>query len=62
MPIWFDPGRTPVNDDSRRLRGGSFLSPPFSLRAADRVKYLHSGFESEDIGFRVVWSLEEGQD
>ena len=51
-----------MNDDSRRLRGGSFLSPPFSLRAADRVKYLHSGFESEDIGFRVVWSLEEGQD
>ena len=25
VPIWFDPGRTPVNDDSRRLRGGSFL-------------------------------------
>ena len=61
-PIWFDPGRTPVNDDSRRLRGGSFLSPPFALRAADRVRYLRSGFESEDIGFRVVWPLEGGRD
>lgn len=56
-PIWFDPGRTPVNDDSRRLRGGSFLSPPFALRAADRVRYLRSGFRSEDVGFRVVWPL-----
>ena len=55
MPIWFVPGRTPVNDDSRRLRGGSFLSPPFALRAADRVRYLYSGFEAEDVGFRVVW-------
>ena len=61
-PIWFDPGRTPVNDDSRRLRGGSFLSPPFALRAADRVRYLRSGFESEDVGFRVVWPLENGRD
>ena len=61
-PVWFDPGRTPVNDDSRRLRGGSFLSPPFALRAADRVRYLRSGFESEDIGFRVVWPLEGGRD
>lgn len=61
-PIWFNPGRTPVNDDSRRLRGGSFLSPPFALRAADRVRYLRSGFESEDIGFRVVWPLEDGPD
>ncbi|MCY4645286.1 MAG: SUMF1/EgtB/PvdO family nonheme iron enzyme [Gammaproteobacteria bacterium] len=56
-PIWFDPGRTPLNDDSRRLRGGSFLSPPFALRAAHRVRYLYSGFESEDVGFRVVWAL-----
>jgi len=61
-PIWFEPGRTPVNDDSRRLRGGSFLSPPFALRAADRVRYLRSGFESEDVGFRVVWPLENGRD
>lgn len=61
-PIWFDAGRTPVNDDSRRLRGGSFLSPPFALRAADRVRYLRSGFESEDVGFRVVWPLEGGRD
>ena len=55
VPLWFEPGRTPVNDDSRRLRGGSFLSPPFALRSADRVRYLYSGFESEDVGFRVVW-------
>lgn len=61
-PIWFDPGRTPVNDDSRRLRGGSFLSPPFALRAADRVRYLRSSFESEDIGFRVVWPVEGARD
>lgn len=61
-PIWFDPGRTPVNDDSRGLRGGSFLSPPFALRSADRVRYLHSGFESEDAGFRVVWPLEGVRD
>ncbi len=61
-PIWFDPGRTPVNDDSRRLRGGSFLSPPFALRAADRVRYLRSGFRSEDTGFRVVWPVEGGRD
>lgn len=62
VPIWFDPGRTPVNDESRRLRGGSFLSRPFALRAAHRVNYLHSGFESEDVGFRVVWPLEEARD
>ena len=62
MPIWFDPVRTPVNDDSRRLRGGSFLSPPFALRSAHRVNYLHSGFASEDVGFRVVWPLEDGRD
>ena len=61
-PIWFDPRNTPVNDESRRLRGGSFLSPPFALRSADRVNYLHSGFESEDVGFRVVWSMEGGRD
>lgn len=61
-PIWFDPGRTPVNDDSRRLRGGSFLSPPFALRAADRVRYLRSGFQAEDVGFRVVWPLEGARD
>lgn len=60
--IWFDPGRTPVNDESRRLRGGSFLSPPFALRSAHRVNYLRSGFEAEDVGFRVVWPLEEGRD
>ena len=62
VPIWFKPGRTPVNPDSRMLRGGSFLSAPFSLRAADRVKYLHSGFEWDDIGFRVVWSLKGERD
>ena len=62
VPIWFDPGRTPVNDESRRLRGGSFLSRPFALRAADRVNYLYSGFESEDVGFRVVWPSEEERD
>lgn len=61
-PIWFDPGRTPVNDESRRLRGGSFLSRPFALRAAHRVNYLHSGFKSEDVGFRVVWPLEGERD
>ena len=61
-PIWFDPGRTPVNDESRRLRGGSFLSRPFALRAAHRVNYLYSGFESEDVGFRVVWPSEGERD
>ena len=32
------------------------------LRAADRVNYLYSGFESEDVGFRVVWPLEGERD
>ena len=58
VPVWFDPGRTPVNDDSRMLRGGSFVSQGFFLRSAKRIKYLNSGFEWDDIGFRVVWPLD----
>ncbi len=62
MPVWFEPGRTPVNDESRRLRGGSFVSQAFFLRASNRSNYYYSDFEWDDIGFRVVWPLEGGQD
>ena len=62
MPVWFEPGRTPVNRESRRLRGGSFVSEVFFLRAAYGNKYFLSGFEWGDIGFRVVWPVEGGQD
>jgi formylglycine-generating enzyme required for sulfatase activity len=55
MPMWFVPGRTPVNHQSRRLRGGSFADEAFFLRAAKRTMNFRSGHEWNDIGFRVVW-------
>lgn len=58
-PNWFEPGRTPVNRASRRLRGGSFLSEPFFLRAVNRNNDFYRGFTGRDVGFRVVWPLEE---
>ena len=55
VPAWFEPGRTPVNDESRRLRGGSYRSPAFFLRASNRSNGFPLGFEGDDVGFRVVW-------
>ncbi|HKK08899.1 MAG TPA: SUMF1/EgtB/PvdO family nonheme iron enzyme [Gemmatimonadota bacterium] len=54
-PEWFDRRTTPVNDESRGLRGGSFRSPPFFLRAANRSNGYLKGFTGQDVGFRVAW-------
>lgn len=62
VPVWFDPRTTPVNDASRRLRGGGFRDQAFFLRAANRNNDFFRGFEGVDIGFRVVWPLEAGRD
>lgn len=61
-PNWFEPGRTPVNDEARRLRGGSFRSDPFFLRAVNRNNGFFRGFQGDDVGFRVVWPSEEARD
>jgi len=53
MPDWF---RRPVNDESRRLRGGSFDDEAFFIRASNRNKDFFSGFKYVSIGFRVVWA------
>ncbi len=53
---WLVRGRRPVNDEARGLRGGSFRSPPFFLRAANRSNDYLAGFTGPDIGFRVVWA------
>lgn len=55
MPNWFEPGRTPVNDASRRLRGGSFLDDAFFLRGSNRNNDFFEGFKYVSVGFRVVW-------
>ncbi len=58
MPVWFDPRSTPVNNASRRLRGGSFVDEAFFLRASNRNNDFYSGFKYDNIGLRVVWPLE----
>lgn len=62
MPAWFEPGRTPVNDETRRMRGGSFADAAFFLRASYRSKINVSGYENPGLGFRVVWPAEGGAD
>ena len=60
VPAWFVADRMTVNEESRRIRGGSFRSPPFFLRASNRSDGFHAGTASDDIGFRVVWPAEAG--
>lgn len=55
VPDWFDPPRLPINQASRRLRGGSFTDEPFFLRAANRNNDFYAGFRTAAIGFRVAW-------
>lgn len=58
MPIWFEPGRTPVNRASRRLRGGSYDDESFFLRATNRNNDFPAGFRMGSIGFRVIWPFD----
>jgi eukaryotic-like serine/threonine-protein kinase len=58
MPEWFEPGRTPVNRASRRMRGGSFGDAAFFLRASNRNNEFYAGYRYAGIGFRVVWPVE----
>ncbi len=58
-PTWFVPGKTPVNDEARRMRGGSFLEGPFFLRASNRNNDFFEGFRAPTVGFRVVWPLQD---
>ncbi len=58
MPSWHVPGKTPVNDEARRMRGGSYLEEPFFLRASNRNNDFFQGFRAPSVGFRVVWPIE----
>jgi len=60
MPDWHERGRTPVNDESIRLRGGSYLDEGFFLRASNRNNGFHPRFKWVNIGFRVAWSIGGG--
>lgn len=60
-PNWFDSSRTPVNTETRRLRGGSFDDPPFFLRAANRNNDFFEGYKYVSVGFRVVWGRVPGR-
>lgn len=60
-PNWFVRDRTPVNRASRRMRGGSFRSQAFFLRAVNRSNDFHRGFVGDDVGFRVAWPLDRGR-
>jgi formylglycine-generating enzyme required for sulfatase activity len=62
MPTWFEPGTTPVNDESRRMRGGSFDDEPFYLRGSNRSNGFRAGHRYISTGFRVVWPVAEGRD
>ena len=62
MPVWFDRERHPVNHDALKLKGGSFLHPAFFLRAAAVTNDLATDYSWDHIGFRVVWSSEDGSD
>lgn len=55
MPAWFEPDRMPVNDETRRMRGGSFAEGPFFLRASNRNNDFFRDYRSDAVGFRVVW-------
>lgn len=57
-PTWFVPGRTPVNEESRALRGGSFRSPAFFLRPSFRSNVHYAGTSFDDTGFRVAWTAD----
>ena len=62
LPNWFDPGKYPVNDESRRARGGSFDDDAFFLRASNRSNDFMRGFKYVSFGFRVVWPSEGARD
>jgi formylglycine-generating enzyme required for sulfatase activity len=59
MPDWFEPGKTPANDESRRMRGGSFDDEAFFLRGTNRSNGFWSGHRYISSGFRVVWPARE---
>lgn len=56
MRGWLARERIAVNDEARGLRGGSFRSPPFFLRASNRSNDYMAGFTGRDVGFRVAWA------
>lgn len=57
-PDWLKPWMA-VNEEARRLRGGSFRDAAFFLRAANRNNDFHYSTRGPEIGFRVVWPAEE---
>ncbi|MDH3733564.1 MAG: formylglycine-generating enzyme family protein [Gemmatimonadota bacterium] len=59
-PIWYEPGKTPVNQEVRRMRGGSFDDEAFFLRAANRSNGFRAGHRYISSGFRVVWPAAGG--
>lgn len=44
------------------MRGGSFVDDVFFLRASNRSNGFYPWVKDANIGFRVVWPLEGGQD
>ena len=59
-PGWYRHGRTPVNDEVRRMRGGSFDDEPFFLRTANRSNGFRAGHRYISTGFRVAWPADGG--
>lgn len=57
-PNWFEKRMDFGNDETRRMRGGSFEEDEFFLRAANRNKGFFTGFRWNSVGFRVVWPLD----
>ena len=58
-PIWFKPGRTPLNHETPRSRGGSFADDAFFVRASNRNCCFYPWFKGPTVGFRVVWPLDD---
>ena len=52
----------PVNNESRRMRGGFFDDEAFFLRASNRSKDFFLGFKYASVGFRVAWPVKSGRD
>lgn len=57
-PNWFEERMDFGNDETRRMRGGSFEEDEFFLRAANRNRGFFTGFRWKSVGFRVVWPVD----
>ena len=51
----------PATGKLKVLRGGSWNQPEYAVKTTMRLK-IQPGTRSEEIGFRVVFDVEEGAD